>query len=62
MSFEEFLRSHNIDPGKVDAAFYDELKNFKEALEKHLGIKITNSKLKEAIKTHNETRKLLRQL
>jgi len=42
--------------------FHDELVIFKEALEKHLGIKITNNKLWEAIKTHNETRQLLRQL
>jgi benzoyl-CoA reductase subunit C len=42
--------------------FHDELVNFKEALEKHLGIKITNDKIWDAIKTHNETRRLLRQL
>lgn len=42
--------------------FHDELVNFKEALEKHLGITITDDKLREAIKTHNETRRLLRQL
>ncbi|MCK4963818.1 MAG: 2-hydroxyacyl-CoA dehydratase, partial [Dehalococcoidia bacterium] len=42
--------------------FRDELAMFKEALEKHLGITITDEKLREAIKTHNETRRLLRQL
>jgi benzoyl-CoA reductase subunit C len=42
--------------------FKDELVNFKEALEKHLGVEITDDKLREAIKTHNETRQLLRQL
>jgi len=42
--------------------FHDELVNFKEALEKHLGITITDEKLREAIKLHNETRRLLRQL
>ncbi len=40
----------------------EELAIFKEALEKHLGITITDDKLREAIKTHNETRRLLRQL
>ncbi len=40
----------------------EELAILKEALEKHLGITITNEKLRRAIKTHNETRRLLRQL
>ena len=40
----------------------EELVNFKEALEKHLGITITDDKLQEAIKLHNETRRLLRRL
>lgn len=44
------------------AWFHDELVNFREALEKHLGVKITDEKLRAAIKTHNETRRLLRQL
>jgi bzd-type benzoyl-CoA reductase N subunit len=39
-----------------------ELVNLKEALEKHLGITITDDNLREAIRTHNETRRLLRQL
>jgi len=42
--------------------YKDELTNLKEALEKNLGITITDDKLREAIKTHNETRHLLRQL
>jgi len=40
----------------------EELANLKEALEKHLGVTIADDKLQEAIKTHNETRRLLRQL
>ena len=40
----------------------DEIVNLKNGLEKHLGITITNDKLREAIKTHNETRRLQRQL
>ncbi len=42
--------------------FRDEIVNFKEALEKHLGVEITDDKLRDAIKVHNETRRLLRQL
>lgn len=42
--------------------FRDELKILKEALEKHLGITISDDKLWKAIKLHNETRRLLRQL
>ena len=42
--------------------FYDELVNFRQALEKHLGVTITDDKLRDAIKLHNETRRLLRQL
>jgi bzd-type benzoyl-CoA reductase N subunit len=42
--------------------YHDELKILKEALEKHLGINITDEKLQEAIKLHNETRRLLRQM
>ena len=42
--------------------FHDELVNFKEALEERLGIEITDEKLWQAIKVHNETRRLLREL
>lgn len=42
--------------------FRDELKILKEALEKHLGITISDEKLWKAIKLHNQTRRLLRQL
>jgi bzd-type benzoyl-CoA reductase N subunit len=47
---------------KQVAWWREELAILKEALEKHLGITITDDKLREAIKTHNETRRLLRQL
>jgi len=40
----------------------EELVILKEALEKHLDVKITDDKLREAIKIHNETRRLLKQL
>ena len=40
----------------------EEITNLKEALEKHLNRTITDDDLREAIKVHNETRRLLRQL
>ena len=40
----------------------EELVILKETLEKHLDITITDDRLREAIRTHNETRRLLRQL
>ncbi len=40
----------------------EELVFFKEALEKHMGITITDDKIREAIGIHNERRRLLRQL
>jgi benzoyl-CoA reductase subunit C len=47
---------------KQVAWWREELVIFKEALEKHMGVTITDDKLRKAIKTHNETRRLLRQL
>lgn len=47
---------------KQVAWWREELVIFKGGLEKHLGIEITDDKLWEAIKTHNETKRLLRQL
>jgi benzoyl-CoA reductase subunit C len=40
----------------------DELKIVKKAIEDKFGVKITDAKLKEAIKLHNETRRLQRKL
>lgn len=42
--------------------FREELEIFKDKMEKQLGVTITDDKLWEAIKVHNETRQLLRQL
>lgn len=47
---------------KQVAWWREELAILKDKLEKHLGITITDAKLQKAIKTHNETRRLLRQL
>lgn len=47
---------------KQVAWWREELAILKDTLEKHLGITITDDKLQEAIKTHNQTRRLLRQL
>ena len=42
--------------------YYDELKIVKKAIEDKFNVKITDAKLKEAIKLHNETRRLQRKL
>ena len=42
--------------------YREELANFKEALEKHFGVEITDERLWEAIRLHNETRRLQRRL
>ena len=47
---------------KQVAWWREELAILKDTLQKHLGITISDDKLREAIKTHNETRRLLRQL
>jgi len=42
--------------------YRDEMVNLKQALEKHFSVKITDDRLWEAIRLHNETRRLQRQL
>ncbi len=53
-------------PKKAEAAqvdwFREEMSIFKEKVESHFNLELTDDKLAEAIKTHNETRQLLRQL
>lgn len=48
-------------PEQVEA-YHGQLVAFKESLEEHLGVEITNDKLRAAIELHNETRRLQRQL
>jgi benzoyl-CoA reductase/2-hydroxyglutaryl-CoA dehydratase subunit BcrC/BadD/HgdB len=48
-------------PEQVDM-YRDQLVSFKESLEAHLGVDITDQKLRTAIELHNETRRLQRQL
>ena len=49
--------------GEPQVEWYrDEMINLKEALERHFGVEITNERLWEAIRLHNETRRLQRQL
>jgi len=49
--------------GELQVEWYrEELVNLKEALEKHFGVEITEERLWEAIRLHNETRRLQRQL
>ena len=47
---------------KQVAWWREEMVNFIEALEKSAGVKITDDNLRKAIKTHNETKRLLKQL
>jgi benzoyl-CoA reductase subunit C len=42
--------------------YRDELANLKKNMEKHFGVEITGKRLKEAIKLHNETRRLQRKV
>jgi benzoyl-CoA reductase subunit C len=53
-------------PKKIDEPqvgwYRDEMVNLKEALERHFSVKITDERLWEAIRLHNETRRLQRQL
>jgi benzoyl-CoA reductase subunit C len=42
--------------------YRDELANLKKNMEDHFGVKITDESLKEAIKLHNETRRLQRKV
>ena len=42
--------------------YRDELSIFKEDVEKHFGVEITNERLWDAIRLHNETRRLQREL
>jgi len=42
--------------------FRDEIAGLKEALEQHFGVSITDESLRDAIRVHNQTRRLQRQL
>jgi len=49
--------------GEPQVEWYrDEMVNLKEALEEHFGVEISDERLWEAIRNHNETRRLQRQL
>jgi benzoyl-CoA reductase subunit C len=49
--------------GEPQVEWYrEEIDNLKKILEKHFGVKITDERLWEAIKLHNETRRLQRRL
>jgi len=52
---------HHVDDNALDW-FVKELKNFKESLEKHFQIQITEEKLKASIQVYNEMRRLLTEL
>ncbi|MFO8102031.1 MAG: 2-hydroxyacyl-CoA dehydratase family protein [Dehalococcoidia bacterium] len=60
-----FVRMFNLTKQATDHAvewYRDEVLFIKNDLEENFGVKITADDLKEAIKIHNETRRLLRQL
>ena len=60
--FQHYLNlPHKCDEGQV-TWYREELAIFKEKLEKHFGVTISDEKLSQAIRTHNETRNLLKQL
>lgn len=42
--------------------YAEEIRMMRDSMEKHFGVKITDEKLKDAIKLHNETRRLQRKL
>ncbi len=52
---------HMIDPSSFEF-FVEELETLKAALEEYAGVEITETKLAESIKAHNENRFLLREL
>jgi len=49
------------EPAQVEY-FYNELSHFRERLETHFDVEITDDRLRETIRLYNETRRLLRQL
>jgi len=61
-SYFQYLEvPHMTDPSAFEF-FTSELRVLKESLEEYTGVKITEERLKEAIKVHNESRTLLREL
>ena len=61
----QFVEMFNL-PKKVEEPqvqwYKDEVKILVEKLEKHFGVEITEEKLKNAIKLHNENKRLLKQI
>lgn len=60
--FLHFLKvPHKLTDG-APAWYKEEIVEFKEALERHFGVQITDERLREAIRATNESRRLLRQV
>jgi len=60
-----FLEMFNLPKKVLDPQvqwYKDEVHLLKDKLEKHFGVEITDEKFQNAIKTHNETRRLLRKI
>lgn len=61
--FLEYVAAPRVPFDDVSTNYYkSELVRLKQGLEIHFGVEITQEKLKEAIRTANETRRLLREL
>ena len=60
--FIHFVKVPRKNTGGATEWYKAEIIKMKEGLEEHMGIKITNDHLREAIKTCNETRTLLKSL
>lgn len=60
--FIHFVKVPRKNTGGATEWYKAEIVKLKEGLEKHLGVQITNDRLREAIKSCNETRSLLRSL
>ncbi len=61
----QFIHMFNLPKKTLEPQvqwYRDEVLILKEKLENHFGVKITEEKLRDAIKLHNETRRLLREL
>jgi len=61
--FQEYVGAPRVPLDEASLAYYrDELVRLKEGMEKHFGVDITETKLREAIVQVNESRRLLKEL
>ena len=61
--YQEYVGAPRVPLDEASLSYYrDELVRLKEGMEKHFKVKITDAKLKKAIKLVNESRRLLKKL